>query len=304
MGTNGSRGSAVGRGCRVRPEVSFEFFPPRTERGRTSLVRTATRFAEFAPAFYSVTYGAGGSTRDRTFAAVSTLRANGMDAVPHISWGDSSEKNVLATVDAYRRIGVARMVVLRGDAPSGAGTGAGTQYADALVRLLRARLEEPLTLYVAAYPEVHPEARSASADVDFLKRKVDAGANGCITQYFYHAEAYFHFRERCAARGINVPIVPGVMPISDRGNLLRFSDKAGADVPRWIRKRLDELDGNDDALQAFGTQVVTTLCERLLAEGVPGLHFYTLNKVPPTAAIARNLNLAVPRLAARADDGR
>ena len=290
MGTNGQSGGVVGRG--VRPEISFEFFPPRTDRGRAKLAYTAARLAAFAPTFYSVTYGAGGSTRDRTYAAVAKLRAEGFDAAPHLSWGDATEASVLALVAAYRDLGVARMVALRGDAPSGTGLGAVSQGADALVRLLRAQVNAPLTLHVAAYPEVHPQAPSASADVDFLKRKVDAGADGCITQYFYNAEGYFHFRDRCMARGINVPIVPGVMPISNRGNLLRFSAKAGADVPRWIRKRLDELDGDDAALAAFGTEVVTTLCQRLLAGGAPGLHFYTLNKAAPTAAVARDLNLA------------
>lgn len=273
-------------------EISFEFFPPHTERGRASLVRTATELAAFHPAFYSVTYGAGGSTRDRTFAAVARLRTEGFDAAPHLSWSDASEDEVLATVAGYRAIGVARLVVLRGDAPSGTGPRA-SRHAEALVRLLRARAAGPLTLHVAAYPEVHPQAPSASADVDFLKRKVAAGADGCITQYFYNAEAYFDFRDRCVARGIDVPIVPGVMPISNRGNLLRFSQQAGADVPRWIRKRLDELDGDATALGAFGTDVVTTLCKRLLAGGAPGLHFYTLNKAAPTAAVARNLKLAI-----------
>ena len=290
MGANRSRGGAVGRRP-VSAEISFEFFPPRTERGRANLVRTATELAAFHPAFYSVTYGAGGSTREGTFAAVRQLRGEGFNAAPHLSWSDASEDEVLATVAAYRALGVTRLVVLRGDAPSGAGPGTASRHAEALVRLLRARAPSPLTLHVAAYPEVHPQAPSASADVDFLKRKVAAGADGCITQYFYNAEAYFDFRERCVARGINVPIVPGVMPISNRGNLLRFSQRAGADVPRWIRMRLDELDGDNAALSAFGTDVVTALCERLLAGEAPGLHFYTLNKAAPTAAVARNLNL-------------
>ena len=292
MGANRSRGGAVGRRP-VSAEISFEFFPPHTERGRGNLVRTASELAAFQPAFYSVTYGAGGSTRDRTFAAVARLRGEGFDAAPHLSWSDASEEEVLAFVGRYRALGVARLVVLRGDAPSGAGPGAMSRHAEALVRLLRERAPGPLTLHVAAYPEVHPHAPSASADVDFLKRKVAAGADGCITQYFYNAEAYFHFRDRCVAKGIDVPIVPGVMPISNRGNLLRFSERAGADVPRWIRKRLDELDGDAAALGAFGTDVVTTLCERLLAGGAPGLHFYTLNKAFPTAAVARNLHLAL-----------
>lgn len=293
MGADGSRGGAARR-RRVNPEVSFEFFPPRTQGGRTNLLRTAARLAEFAPAFYSVTYGAGGATRDGTFAVVASLRAKGFQVAPHISWGAAGEEGVLATVAGYREIGVARLVVLRGDAPSGVGPGAAPRHAEALVRLLRARLDGPLTLYVAAYPEVHPQAPSASADVEFLKRKVDAGADGCITQYFYNAEAYFDFRDRCAAHGIAVPIVPGVMPISERGNLLRFSERAGAEVPRWIRKRLDELDADADALGAFGAQVVTTLCERLLAGGAPGLHFYTLNKAVPTLAVLRGLRLAQP----------
>lgn len=275
----------------MTPEISFEFFPPRTERGRAKLTRTAARLGAFAPTFYSVTYGAGGTTRDRTFAAVATLRTEGFNAAPHLSWGDADEAAVLALLAEYRKLGVTRLVALRGDAPSGAGPGAAAHGADALVRLLRAAAGAALTLHVACYPEVHPQAPSASADVDFLKRKVDAGADGCITQYFYNADGYFHFRDRCAARGIDVPIVPGIMPISNRGNLLRFSEKAGADVPRWIRKRLDELDGDDPALAAFGTEVVTGLCERLLAGGAPGLHFYTLNKASPTASVTENLGL-------------
>lgn len=275
----------------MKPEVSFEFFPPRTQRGRTNLLRAAERLAEFAPAFFSVTYGAGGTTRDGTFATVASLRAKGHQVVPHLSWGAVSEEDVLATVAGYREIGVARLVVLRGDAPSGVGAGAVSRHAEELVRLLRARLDGPLTLYVGAYPEVHPQAPSPSADVEFLKRKVDAGADSCITQYFYNPEAYFDFRDRCAAHGVKVPIVPGVMPITERGNLLRFSERAGADVPRWIRKRLDELDGDAAALGEFGAQVVATLCERLLAGGAPGLHFYTLNKAAPTAAVLHGAGL-------------
>ena len=272
-------------------QVSFEFFPPRTERGRANLVRTATTLAAFSPAFYSVTYGAGGSTRDRTFAAVAALRAAGLETAPHLSWGRSDGEDVLALVNAYLDLDVSRLVVLRGDAPSGTGQGVARHGAEELVRLLRTRQKAPLTLHVAAYPEVHPQAASASIDIDFLKRKVDAGADGCITQYFYNADGYFHFRDRCWTRGMDVPIVPGVMPITNRDRLLRFSDKAGADVPRWIRQRLDELDGDDAGLLAFGTDVVAALCDRLLAGGAPGLHFYTLNEGPPTVALARRLGL-------------
>ena len=268
---------------------SFEFFPPRTARGRTTLIQTAKRLGDYSPAFYSVTYGAGGSTRDRTFATVSELRAAGFDAVPHLSWGSDAAEQVLDLVRAYRRQGVDRLVVLRGDVPSGVGTKAEIRHAEQLVRLIRARVDAPLALEVAAYPEVHPEAPSADADIEYLKRKVDAGADGCITQYFYNADAYFYFRDRCVAAGIAVPIVPGIMPISNYDNLVRFSDKAGAEIPRWIRTRLGDLSPDADALGKFGADVVTTLCDRLIAGGAPGLHFYTLNKVGPTAAVVKGL---------------
>lgn len=269
---------------------SFEFFPPRTTRGRAALIRTAKRLGEYDPAFYSVTYGAGGSTRDRTFAAVSELRLAGFEAVPHLSWGSDSEEQVLDLVATYQRQGVERLVVLRGDVPSGVGGRAQIRHAEQLVRLIRDRVHAPLVLEVAAYPETHPEAPSADADIEYLKRKVDAGADGCITQYFYNADAYFYFRDRCGAAGITVPIVPGIMPISNYDNLVRFSDKAGAEIPRWIRTRLKDLSPDVDALGQFGADIVTTLCERLVAGGAPGLHFYTLNKVGPTAAVVTGLS--------------
>lgn len=270
--------------------ISFEFFPPSTGRGRRTLARTAGELGAFSPAFYSVTYGAGGSTRERTFQTVAALRDAGFDAVPHLSWGADSRRDVLALVDAYVALGVERMVVLRGDVPSGIGTGQ-VRHAEELVRLIRAETDAPLHLEVAAYPEVHPEAPSPRADIEFLRRKVEAGANGCITQYFYNADAYFHFRDRCLAQGLAAPIVPGIMPISNYANLARFSAKAGAEIPRWLGARLDELSGDEAALQAFGIEVVTALCERLLAGDAPGLHFYTLNKPAPTAAVVANLTL-------------
>ena len=265
--------------------VSFEFFPPRTARGRAALIRTARRLADFEPAFYSVTYGAGGSTRDRTFATVRELRDAGLPAVPHLSWGGDSEQQVLDLIADYVRLGVDRLVVLRGDVPSGVGAATQIRHAEELVRLIRQRVEAPLALEVAAYPEVHPDAPSADGDIRYLKRKVDAGADGCITQYFYNADAYFYFRDRCAAAGIEAPIVPGIMPISNYENLVRFSDKCGAEIPRWIRTRMKDLAGDADALGRFGADVVTALCERLVAGGAPGIHFYTLNKAAPTAAV-------------------
>ena len=270
--------------------ISFEFFPPQTERGGANLIRTAQQLAPFGPEFYSVTYGAGGSTRDRTYATVARLRQAGIHAAPHLSWGSDGDVDILAFIDSYLRLGVDRVVALRGDVQSGGGTSR-FRYAEELVRLIRAQIAAPLHLEVAAYPEVHPDAPSTEADVDYLKRKVDAGADSCITQYFYNADAYFYFRDRCVAAGIDAPIVPGIMPITNYAQLVRFSAKAGAEIPRWIKLRLKDLDGNDAALGAFGEDVVTALCQRLLQEDAPGLHFYTLNKAPPTVAIARNIGL-------------
>jgi len=272
-------------------QISFEFFPPRTERGRTNLVATAQRLAAFRPAFYSVTYGAAGSTRDRTFATVADLRAAGINAAPHLSWGSDDEDGLVDFLGEYLHLGVDRVVALRGDVPSGIGTTREVRHAEDLVRLIRARIDAPLVVEVAAYPEVHPEAGSAARDIHFLKRKVDAGADGCITQYFYNVDAYFHFRDRCVAGGIDVPIVPGVMPITNFDRLKTFSEKAGVDIPRWLRIRLAEFEGDDDGLRAFGGDVVTALCARLLEGGAPGIHFYTLNKAAPTSLVAGNLGL-------------
>ena len=269
--------------------ISFEFFPPQTARGRQALIRTAQALAAFEPAFYSVTYGAGGSTKDRTAQAVRSLRDADLNAIPHISWGSDDAQQVVESVAAYMRQGVDRLVVLRGDVPSGMGATARVRHAEELVRLLRERIPAPLALEVAAYPEVHPEAPSADADIEFLKRKVDAGADGCITQYFYNADAFFYFRDRCSAAGIGVPIVPGIMPISNYENLVRFSDKAGAEIPRWIRQRLRDVGAQADALASFSADVVSALCRRLLAGGAPGLHFYTLNNAAPTEAVASRL---------------
>lgn len=275
-------------------QISFEFFPPQTPRGRANLVRTAKVLARFQPTFYSVTYGAGGSTRERTFDAVVALRESGINAIPHLSWGGDREDAVVALLGDYLKLGIDRVVALRGDLPSGAGTSRQLRHADSLVRLIRSRIDAPLDIEVAAYPEVHPDAPSASADIDFLKGKIDAGATGCITQYFYNAEAYFHFRDRCGAGGIGVPIVPGIMPISNYETLVRFSAKAGVDIPRWIQRHIDEIHGDSEALRAFGADVVARLCQRLLDGGAPGLHFYTLNKTPPTEAVAEKIGLQSP----------
>ncbi len=275
-----------------KPRISFEFFPPKTEMGRANLLRTAQRLQCFGPAFCSVTYGADGSTRQRTLGVVQQLRSAGVNAVPHLSWSGGDEGVVLRLLGAYQALGVDRMVALRGDALPAGGETNPVRYAEDLVRLIRAHTDALPVLDVAAYPEVHPEAPSAAADVRHLKRKLDAGADGCITQYFYNADSYFYFRDRCATTGIHAPIVPGVMPITNYANLARFSDKVGAELPRWMRRRLEELSGDNDALCAFGAEVVTALCRRLLEQKAPGLHFYTLNKALPTEAVASGLGLS------------
>lgn len=300
MGTDGQGGSpsrgAVAGLARTSPRrLSFEFFPPKTDRGRANLLRTATRLLEAggdATEFCSVTYGAGGSTRTGTFEAVHALREGGINAVPHLSWGADPAAAMRKFLARYRELGVDRIVALRGDIPSGVGPRSQVHHAVELVRLIREAEDDRFRIEVAAYPEVHPDAPSPEADLDYLKEKVDAGADGCITQYFYHPESYCYFVDRCRARGIEVPIVPGVMPITNYEGLVRFSDACGADIPRWIRLRLAAYRDDEASLVAFGTDVVTRLCQRLLDDGAPGLHFYTLNKAPPTLAIAGNLGLA------------
>lgn len=275
----------------MTPELSFEFFPPQTAPGRARLLGTAKALGAYAPTFYSVTYGAGGSTRQRTHATVSELAAAGLPVAPHLSWGGDDAAAILALVASYQRQGIERLVALRGDIPSGIGARSQVRHAEALVRLIRTETADPPTIAVAAYPEVHPEAPSAEADIGYLKRKVDAGAALCITQYFYNADGYFYFRDRCRAAGMDAPIVPGVMPIANYPSLKRFSAKAGAEIPRWMRMRLDDLTEDERGLRTFAAEAVTALCEKLLAGGVPGLHFYTLNKRAPTAAVLDNLGL-------------
>ena len=242
--------------------------------------------------FCSVTHGAGGSTRTGTLEAVRALREGGINAIPHLSWGADPAAAVRKLLDRYRALGIDRMVALRGDVPSGMGPRGTVHHAVDLVRLIRERVDAEFHIEVAAYPEIHPDAPSPDADLAYLKEKIDAGADGCITQYFFEPESYFYFLDRCRARGIDVPIVPGIMPITNYEGLVRFSDGCGADIPRWIRLRLAAYRDDEASLLAFGTDVVTRLCARLLEGGAPGLHFYTLNKAAPTLAIAENLGLA------------
>ena len=274
-----------------QPQISYEFFPPQTEAGRTRLIETAEALAATDPAYFSVTYGAGGSTRTRTYETVVKLMENGMTTAPHLSWGDDSESTLLSLIEKYRELGVTDMVALRGDPPSGIGSTAHIRRAHSLVNLIRKHFGNTFNLYVAAYPETHPDAISPEGDIRFLRKKIEAGANACITQYFFNADSYFYFIDRCRSHGIETPIVPGIMPITNYEGLVKFSDGCGADIPRWIRTRLAHLADNPEDLLAFGIEVVTNLCERLLNGGAPGIHFYTLNKPHASVQIARNLGL-------------
>jgi methylenetetrahydrofolate reductase (NADPH) len=269
--------------------LSFEFFPPRTDKGQTALLETAAVLSRNRPVFYSVTYGAGGSTRDRTFQAVAGLAAAGHEVAPHLSMGTDERSAVKGLVDRYVDLGVDRMVALRGDIPSGFGSPRHVSYAINLVKLLREHAGARFEIEVAAYPEVHPDAPSPDQDIEHFRRKVAAGANGAITQYFYNPDAYFDFVERAR---VDVPIVPGIMPITSYANLVRFSDGCGAEIPRWIRSRLAAYQNDEDSLKAFGADVVTALCRRLVDGGAPGLHFYTLNQSAPTQAVLDRLSLS------------
>ena len=269
--------------------LSFEFFPPKTEKGRTNLQRTAETLMPIGGQFVSVTYGAGGSTREGTEKAVLTLKEAGIDTAPHLSIGGDDTDTVLALVERYRDAGINRIVALRGDLPSGYGRSRYMNNAESLVRLIRDHFGTTFHLEVAAYPEVHPDSTSPDSDMAFFKRKVDAGANSAITQYFYHPNAYENFVSRAATAGVEVPIVPGVMPITNYDSLVRFSKGCGAEIPAWIEKQLFALKDDEPGLKAFGIEVVTRLCEQLLAAGAPGLHFYTLNKASPTTKICANL---------------
>lgn len=269
--------------------LSFEFFPPKTPEGREKLKDTHRQLAKFQPEFFSVTYGAGGSTREFTRDIVLEIQAAGSSASPHLSIGGDSRESVIALLQSYKDAGINRIVSLRGDLPSGMGGAGQLVYANELVSFIREHFGDTFELLVAAYPEIHPEAESYEKDIYWLGKKFEAGANRAITQYFYNPDSYFYYLDQCGKAGINQPIIPGIMPIINYQNLIRFSDSCGADIPRWIRQRLQQY-GNDTAsIKAFGLEVVTNLCEKLLAGGAPGLHFYTMNQVEANAALCRNL---------------
>lgn len=271
--------------------LSFEFFPPKTDQGRANLEVVAQELNHFQPEFYSVTYGAGGSTRDNTKHIVQSLMERNLSVAPHLSFGGDNEEAILNLLREYEAMGVQRIVALRGDRPSGLGGGSQMVYANELVSFIRKHFGQTFHLEVAAYPEIHPEATSYDEDIRFLKGKFDAGANSGITQYFFNPDAYFYFIEQCAQAGIDQPIVPGIMPIINFKSLSRFSDSCGAEIPRWVRQRLTAFGDDLESIKAFGVDLVSELCETLLDNGAPGLHFYTMNQTEPTATILRNLDL-------------
>ena len=272
---------------------SFEFFPPQTPEGVEKLAATRKQLALLKPEFFSVTFGAGGSTQGRTLETIRQIKEEGYNAAPHLSCIGSTRDNIRALLLAYRDMGIRRIVALRGDLPSGMGRGVigEFQYANELVSFIRAETGDHFHIEVAAYPEFHPQARSASEDILNFKRKISAGADSAITQYFYNADAYFHFVETCGKLGVTVPVVPGIMPIVKFAQLARFSDACGAEIPRWMRKTLEGYGDDNESVQSFGLDVVTNLCERLLAGGAPGLHFYTMNLAGPSQEIWKRLGL-------------
>ena len=275
------------------PLFSFEFFPPKTEERAVHLKTVQKKLSALNPDFFSVTFGAGGSTRDKTSETILDIQQNGISAAPHLSCVASTKENISEILHAYKENGVSKIVALRGDIPSGMMSAGEFRYANELVDFIRAETGDFFEIHVAAYPEIHPQAKNAQDDFKNFKRKVDAGADAVITQYFYNTDSYFYFLDECEKAGINIPIVPGIMPITNYAQLFRFSEMCGADIPRWMRKRLEQFGDDSVSIRAFGEDVVTRLCQKLLENGVPGLHFYTMNQAKPIQTIWRNLGLDI-----------
>ncbi|WP_449413920.1 methylenetetrahydrofolate reductase [NAD(P)H] [Pandoraea soli] len=275
----------------TQPSFSFEFFPPKTAEGAEKLRATRQQLFPLGPKFVSVTFGAGGSTQQGTLDTVVEIQREGVEAAPHLSCVGSTKDNIREILQTYRQHGIRHIVALRGDLPSGMGEIGEFRYASELVEFIRAETGEWFHVEVAAYPEYHPQAKSPRLDLEHFAHKVKAGANAAITQYFFNADAYFRFVDDASRLGVDVPIVPGIMPITNYSQMMRFSEMCGAEVPRWIAKRLEGFGDDRDSIRAFGLDVVTALCERLLAQGVPGLHFYTLNAASATKAMWQRLGL-------------
>lgn len=270
---------------------SFEFFPPKSEEAANKLRAARGELAKLKPHFCSVTFGAGGSTQQGTYDAVLEIQQSGIEAAPHLSCVGSTKDNIRDLLTRYKENGIRRIVALRGDMPSGMREAGEFNHANELVAFIRSATGQHFHIEVAAYPEFHPQASSAQKDLLNFKRKVEAGANSAITQYFYNVDAYERFVEDCEKLGVAIPIVPGIMPITNYQQLARFSDACGAEIPRWLRKRLEGFGEDLASLRVYGLDVVTRLCDKLLAAGAPGLHFYTMNQAAATTAIWRNLGL-------------
>jgi len=274
-----------------QPEYSLEFFPPKTEQGKINLRNARDELSKLNPAYISVTFGAGGSTQQGTYDTIKEIKESGIGAAPHISCVGQTKQQIRETLQKYINLGINRIVALRGDIPSGMGlsTSGDFQHANELVEFIRKETGDHFNIEVAVYPEMHPQAKSFSDDLRNFKRKVDAGADGAITQYFFNIDAYCRYVDDCQKIGITIPITPGIMPITNFTQLMRFSEMCGAEVPRWIRKRLEGFGDDIASIQNFGIEVVTNLCQKLVNYGCPGIHFYSLNKANPSASIIRNL---------------
>lgn len=275
----------------MNTEISFEFFPPQSAEGLAKLRAVRNKLADAAPTFFSVTYGAGGSTRERTFDIVMEIAAEGHAAAPHLSCVGSTREGIRDILHRYRDNGIRRLVALRGDLPSGMADAGEFHYANELVDFIRAETGDTFRIEVAAYPEWHPQAKSPRDDLLNFKKKVDAGADSAITQFFYNADAYAHFVDQVRALGIDIPIVPGIMPIGSFSKLARFADSSGAEIPRWMRKKFESFGDDAESIRAFGLDVMTELCQRLTELGAPGLHFYTLNQSALSLEIIRRLGV-------------
>lgn len=269
--------------------ISFEFFPPKTPVGQEKLLVVRDKLAATNPDFFSVTYGAGGSTQNGTLNTVLALRESGIDAAPHMSCIGASREELHNLLQNYKDQGIKRLVALRGDLPSGMGMGGELRYANELVEFIRQEFGKDFIIEVAAYPESHPQAANLEVDLKNFVRKCQAGADSAITQYFFNADAYFYFVDRVRAAGIEIPIIPGIMPITNYNKMARFSDMCGAEIPRWIRKQLESYGDDSDSIVKFGEEVISNLCEQLMKGGAPGLHFYTLNQAKASLAIINNL---------------
>lgn len=273
---------------------SFELFPPKTAEGMEKLKATVLDLSNLGPEYFSVTYGAGGSTRERTFETVAWLRSQGIETAPHLACIGSGQDDVRNILASYREQSIHRIIALRGDLPSGMGMGTSGdfRYANELVAFIRAEHGDAFRIEVAAYPEYHPQAPNPTRDIENFRRKVQAGADAAITQYFYNADAYFAFVDRCLDLGIQIPIIPGIMPITNYTQLARFSDACGAEIPRWVRRRLEAYGDDLKSIRAFGHEVVLRLCRHLLDGGAPGLHFYTMNQSGPSSRLWQELGLS------------